>query len=134
MFSHVTVGANDYAGARAFYDAVLAPLGVVRFQEWPDAGWAAYRRKGEAPTFWIAKPKDGAPATRGNGAMTAFAAHDEAAVDAAHAAGLAAGGRCEGPPGPRPQYGDFYAAYLRDPEGNKLCIVVRRPSPAGAPV
>lgn len=133
MFSHVTVGANDYAKARTFYDAVLTPLGLRCFGEWPDAGWAAYRGEAPVPSFWIARPRNGEPATQGNGSMTAFSAPDEAAVHAAHAAGLAAGGSCEGPPGPRPKFGDFYAAYLRDPEGNKLCVVCRTPSKAGAP-
>ncbi len=125
MFSHLTIGADDYPRARAFYDAVLAPLGIRRFREWPDTGWAAYKAKGDPQIFFIARPHDGAPARPGNGIMPGFAAPDEAAVRAAHAAGLAAGGSCEGPPGPRPTFGDFFAAYLRDPEGNKLCLVVK---------
>lgn len=125
MFSHLTVGANDTAAARAFYDAVLAPLGVRCFREWPDAGWAAYKAKGDPHIFFIARPHDGAAARPGNGIMPAFTAPDEQAVRDAHAAGLAQGGSCAGPPGPRNAFAPAFAAYLRDPEGNKLCIVFR---------
>ena len=133
MFSHATIGANDYAVAKAFYDATLAPLGIRCFQEWPDAGWAGFKAKGDMQTFWLCRPQNGEAAAPGNGTMTAFLAADTDAVHAAHAAALAHGGSCEGPPGPRPQYGDFYAAYVRDPEGNKLCFVHRVPSKDGAP-
>ncbi|HEX2011244.1 MAG TPA: VOC family protein, partial [Roseateles sp.] len=86
------------------------------------------------PRFYVYRPFDGRPASAGNGCMTAFAAASPAAVDAAHAAGLAAGGRDEGAPGPRPRYGEgYYGAYLRDPDGNKLHLVHRGDMPeAGA--
>lgn len=133
MFSHVTVGANDYTRARSFYDALLAPLGIRRSAEWPDAGWASYQAQEDGQVFFIARPHDGRPAQPGNGIMPGFAAPDEQAVHAAYDAGIAAGGSCEGPPGPRPTYGGFYAAYLRDPEGNKLCVVFKMPATDGTP-
>lgn len=125
MFSHVTIGTNDLDRASAFYDAALAPLGIERAPSKYRA-WAAWRRPGEAATLWVGRPYDGQPAGRGNGWMAAFAAPSRAAVDAAHAAALAAGGRDEGAPGPRPQFApDYYGAYVRDPDGNKLHFVRR---------
>jgi catechol 2,3-dioxygenase-like lactoylglutathione lyase family enzyme len=127
MFSHVMLGARDLARLVAFYDAVLAPLGLVRRREPGDGGGACWLRPGERmPQFFVQAPFDGQPATAGNGVMVAFLAPDHAAVDRAHAAGLAAGGTDEGAPGLRPHYGEgYYGAYLRDPEGNKLHVVVR---------
>ena len=126
MYSHVTVGANDVEALVAFYDAVFAPLGVSRFfndTEWGVAGWRAAEG---APAFYVGRPFGRGEATPGNGWMAAFRAPDRAAVDAAHAAGLAHGGTCVGKPGLRPQYApDYYGAYLRDPEGNKLHVVHR---------
>jgi catechol 2,3-dioxygenase-like lactoylglutathione lyase family enzyme len=80
------------------------------------------------PLLLIGAPHDGAPATVGNGAMTALLARERACVDAAHAAALAHGGRCEGPPGLRPEYhAHYYGAYFRDPDGNKLCVCCHEP-------
>ena len=125
MFSHVTIGTNDLARATAFYDAALAPLGIERAPGKYQT-WAAWRRPGEAATLWVGRPYDGQPAHRGNGWMAAFAAPSRAAVDAAHAAALAAGGLDEGAPGPRPHFApDYYGAYVRDPDGNKLHFVRR---------
>nr|WP_149538310.1 VOC family protein [Siccirubricoccus phaeus] len=125
MFSHVTIGTHDLARAAAFYDAVLAPLGLRRLAlEVP--GWAAWEKPGSPARFWVGKPANGLPASWGNGAMTAFIAPSRAAVAAGHAAGLAAGGLDEGAPGLRPHYApDYYGAYLRDPGGNKLHLVCR---------
>lgn len=125
MFSHVTIGCQDLERACAFYDAVLAPLGIERLsRKYP--GWGAWQRPGEAATLWVGRPYDGLPASRGNGAMTAFAAPTRAAVDAAHTAALAAGGTDEGPPGVRANYApDYYGAYVRDLDGNKLHFVCR---------
>jgi catechol 2,3-dioxygenase-like lactoylglutathione lyase family enzyme len=126
LFSHVTVGARDYAAATRFYDAVLLPLGLERRTDEPEIGWACWHRPGDPAEFYVCRPFDGAAATPGNGSMTAFFAPDRMAVDAAHAAGLAAGGRDEGAPGLRPHYSTgYYGAYLRDPDGNKLCVVHR---------
>ena len=125
MFSHVMVGTRDLDRAAAFYDAVLAPLGIERVKsKYPN--WAAWHRPGETEKFWVGKPFDGRPASTGNGSMTAFAAPSRVAVDAAHAAAIAAGGLDEGPPGPRAHYApDYYGAYVRDLDGNKLHFVRR---------
>lgn len=129
MFSHVTVGCDDLDAAGRFYDALLAPLGLVRREVKADGGppalcWVVHERT--LPRFYVYRPLDGRAANPGNGAMTAFLARSPAEVDAAHAAGLAAGGSGEGAPGERPNYGaGYYGAYLRDPGGNKLHIVHR---------
>lgn len=128
MFSHITVGVTDLARAGRFYDAILSPLGLQRLPMEPDGGpdalcWTGAER---LPEFFAHQPFDGAPPSAGNGSMVAFLAPDAAAVDAAHAAGLAAGGTDEGGPGPRPHYGPgYYGAYLRDPDGNKVHLAVR---------
>jgi catechol 2,3-dioxygenase-like lactoylglutathione lyase family enzyme len=129
MFSHVTVGCSDLVAASRFYDAVLSPLGLARRVVEPDGGpgAACWVQAGwKLPRFYVYRPFDGRPCTPGNGSMVAFAARDAAEVDAAHAAGLLHGGVDEGAPGPRPRYGnDYYGAYLRDPDGNKIHIVFR---------
>jgi catechol 2,3-dioxygenase-like lactoylglutathione lyase family enzyme len=115
--SHVSLGTNDFDRAVAFYDRVLAPLGMRRIEQFPGGvGWG--RR---FPEFWVQTPIDGRPATTGNGTHVAFLARDRSQVQAFHAAGLAAGATCDGPPGERPQYGEpYYAAFLRDPDGHKV--------------
>ena len=117
ILSHVSVGVNDFEAAVAFYDRVLEPLGIVTIMEHPDA--RAYGKT--VPEFGVQKPFDGKAASVGNGAYFAFLATSKEQVDAFHAAGLAAGGSCDGPPGPRPLYGaPYYGAFLRDLEGNKI--------------
>ncbi len=125
MFSHVMLGTHDLARAITFYDAALTPLGIERVpSKW--GTWAAWQRPGEATKFWVGRPYNGLPASWGNGAMVAFIAPTQAAVNAAHGAALAAGGLDEGPPGLRPNFGpDYYGAYVRDPDGNKLHFVCR---------
>lgn len=124
MFSYICLGTNDIARARGFYDAVLAPLGHRRVAGYDDATSSAWGTDDPGPHLWVTAPFDGGPAGAGNGGMAAFLAPDRAAVAAFHAAGLAAGGRDAGAPGLRPQYGPgFFAAYLRDPDGNKLAAV-----------
>lgn len=127
MFSHVVLGANDLARMIAFYDAVLTPLGLVRRPDPDGSPGACWDIPGTPlPQLFIGAPFDGRPATAGNGVMVAFTATEPTLVDRAHAAGLMAGGSDEGAPGQRPQYGaGYYGAYLRDPEGNKLHVVVR---------
>ena len=129
MFSYVSLGTADLACAIAFYDAVLAPLGHGRIAAHdPDATSAAWGLDDPGPHLWVTQPYDGNPASVGNGTMVSFLAHTRAAVDAFHAAALAHGGRDEGAPGLRPGYGpSFYAAYVRDPDGNKLNAVCYRP-------
>lgn len=125
MFSYVSLGTSDLARAIAFYDAVLAPLGHSRIVENdPDATSAAWGLDDPGPHLWVTLPFDGRASTVGNGTMVSFLAASRAAVDAFHAAALSQGGLDEGGPGLRPQYGaSFYAAYLRDPDGNKLNAV-----------
>ncbi len=129
MFSHVTVGCSDLGRAAAFYDAALAPLGLVRRTVTPDGGPAAacwVHPDRLLPRFYVFMPYNREPATAGNGSMIAFLAPSTAAVDAAYAAGIAAGGTDEGAPGPRTHYGNgYYGAYLRDPDGNKVHLAHR---------
>ena len=129
MFSHVTVGTRNLSSAAAFYDAVLTPLGLTRRQVTPDGGpeSACWFVPGQAlPRFYVYMPFNREPAAAGNGPMVAFLAASKIAVDAAHAAGLDAGGRDEGAPGERVHYGvGYYGAYLRDPDGNKVHVVHR---------
>ena len=117
MIGYVTLGTNDLAQAAPFYDALAAELGTGRMFEWPGA--IAWGTAGGAAGVALMKPFDGQPATVGNGVMVALEAKDPAQVDRLHALALAHGGRCEGAPGPRGE-GGFYAAYFRDPDGNKL--------------
>jgi catechol 2,3-dioxygenase-like lactoylglutathione lyase family enzyme len=117
LLSHISVGTNDFERATAFYDAVMPTLGARRIEAFPGA--VAY---GKAfPEFWVQTPLDGAPASIGNGTHFGFIAESRQAVDAFHAAALAAGGIDEGAPGPRPQYGAaYYGGYVRDPDGHKI--------------
>lgn len=116
MIGYVTLGTNDLARGAAFYDAIAAELGTGRMMEWDSA--IAWGTPGGGAGVALMKPFDGNEASVGNGVMVAFEAKDEAQVDRLHAIALEQGGSCEGAPGPR---GDsFYAAYFRDPDGNKL--------------
>ena len=133
MLTYIYSGTNDLARAIRFYDATLIPLGMPRCitddPEWDriSAGWGIYEEDGARElAFWIGKPFDEQPATIGNGTMVAFSARSWKAVDDFHAAALASGGSSDGAPGLRVHYGlDFYAAYVRDPDGNKLAAVCR---------
>ena len=117
VFSHACVGASDLAQSTKFYDAALAPLGVNNLGPFGDSIMLYGKDK---PAFLVLKPGNG-DAPSGNGVTIGFAAASQADVDAFHAAGLAAGGSCEGAPGPRGHLPGAYAAYLRDPAGNKVC-------------
>ncbi|URW74429.1 VOC family protein [Sphingomonas donggukensis] len=124
MDHYVTLGAIDPVASFAFYDAVFATIGFAKRMEFP--GWRAYSAGGgdAGLTVWIVTPFDGKTATAGNGVMIGLAAPSRAAVDAFHAAAMAHGGAEEGAPGERPNYGpNWYAAYVRDPTGNKLAVV-----------
>lgn len=122
MLLYITLGTNDLPAAKRFYDAALPTLGLtLRAEETDEVGYGL-----PAPAriqFWVTRPYNGAPATVGNGSMPALIAPTRAAVDAFHAAGLAAGGTDEGTPGLRPYGAHFYACYLRDPDGNKISAV-----------
>ena len=119
IFTHVTVGTNDLNQARAFYDDVLAELGIKRIADLGDNGsiWGE-----DAPSFFVLKPLNGEPASVGNGVMVSFEAPNRNAVDAFHAAALAAGCPDEGAPGTRDWADNAYAAYTRDTDGNKLAV------------
>ncbi|KHS42961.1 VOC family protein [Novosphingobium subterraneum] len=117
VFSHVCLGASDLATSTAFYDAALAPLGVKNMGPFGETIVLYGKTK---PAFLVLKPGNG-EAPSGNGVTLGFAAASPANVDAFHAAGLAAGGTCEGAPGARSHLPGAYAAYLRDPAGNKIC-------------
>jgi catechol 2,3-dioxygenase-like lactoylglutathione lyase family enzyme len=125
MFSHLTIGTRDLARAVAFYDVVLAPLGIERLPvKYPT--WASWQRPGEAPKLWVGLPFNNLPAHSGNGWMAAFSAFNRKAVDEAYAAAISAGAEDEGPPGLRPNFGpNYYGAYVRDLDGNKLHFVCR---------
>lgn len=116
IFSHVFIGASDVEKSAAFYDAVLSTLAINNLGPFGN-GWVLYGR--EKPAFIIARPGNG-EAPSGNGVTVGFAAASPEEVDAFHAAGLAAGGADEGQPGPRGHLPGAYAAYLRDPAGNKI--------------
>jgi catechol 2,3-dioxygenase-like lactoylglutathione lyase family enzyme len=134
MFSYVSLGTRDLARSMRFYDAALAPLGHARVEDYdPEDRSAAWGLDDPGPHLWVTQPFNGEAATVGNGTMVSFLAPSRAAVDAFHAAALAHGGTDEGAPGPRPHYGPhFYAAYVRDPDGNKLNAVCYQPAPPGA--
>ena len=117
VFSHVFIGADDISSSTQFYDAALGALGVKNLGAFGN-GWVLYGK--DKPAFIIAKPGNGATSSS-NGATIGFAATTPADVDAFHAAGLANGGTDEGAPGPRSHLPGAYAAYLRDPAGNKVC-------------
>lgn len=121
MFSHITLGTNDFEKAAAFYDAVFAALGIEQLFQLD--GLAAYGTMTGPKTF-IVPPFDGNAAKPGNGVHAAYLAKTRAEVDAFHAAALAHGGTDEGAPGLRPHYHpNYYGAYVRDPDGNKIQAV-----------
>ena len=122
MFSHMMVGTNDMARSKAFYDALFAAMGGKPGKE-DAAGRLVYLHRGAM--FLITKPIDGKPATPGNGDTIGFNVKSPEEADAWHKAGAANGGTAiEDPPGERNgAAGRLYLAYLRDPDGNKLCAL-----------
>jgi catechol 2,3-dioxygenase-like lactoylglutathione lyase family enzyme len=123
MFSHIMIGTNDLDRAKSFYDAVLGTLGVPPGAV--DRHRVFYRTS--TGVFSVSLPIDGEPATCANGGTIGFACTDAAQADAWHAAGIAHGGASiEDPPGVREGgFGALYLAYLRDPDGNKICALHR---------
>jgi catechol 2,3-dioxygenase-like lactoylglutathione lyase family enzyme len=123
MIGYVTLGTDDVERARAFYDGLLGPIGATRLLQLgeDDGGFTLYGIDWTQPSLAILRPYDGAPQQPGNGNMVAFVMDQRAKVDAFRARALELGGTDEGAPGLR---GDpamnFYAAYVRDPEGHKL--------------
>lgn len=118
MFTHIMVGANDPSKSIAFYDAALSELGI----KGQTMGDRAFYSSPNGGAFGVGKPANGEAATFANGGTIGFKAESKEQVDAFHAAGCAHGGTCEGKPGKRDGApGDNYGAYLRDPDGNKVC-------------
>jgi predicted lactoylglutathione lyase len=117
MIGYVTLGTNDLQRAAAFYDAIAAELDTGRFMEMENS--IAWGKPGGGAGIGLTRPFDGNPATVGNGVMVALEAKDRAQVDRLYHLAMSMGAKCEGPPGPRGDSG-FYAAYFRDPDGNKL--------------
>jgi len=118
MIGYTTVGTNQMPAALAFYDELFKAVGVQRLIDFGERG-VAWGVSWDKPSFAVLRPYDGQPATVGNGSMVALTFGTREAVDALHARAMALGGADEGAPGLRE--GNFYAAYFRDLDGNKLC-------------
>ena len=130
MFSHVMVGSNDIDRSKRFYDAVFEAIGGKPGRI--DArGRLSYLHK--AALFMVSRPIDGQPATQGNGSTIGITLDSPEQVRSWHEAGIAGGGTAiEDPPGIRPGvFGPLYIAYLRDPDGNKLCGLHSLPAESG---
>jgi len=129
MISHVFIGITDFPRALAFYAPVLATLGLVLKFSDSAKPWAAWvSPTAPRPLLLIGTPFDGKAASPGNGQMLALLAPTRAAVNQCHATALRLGARCEGAPGLRPQYhADYYGAYFRDADGNKLGVCCHDP-------
>ena len=119
MIGYVTIGSNNFEKAKTFYDAVLAELGAKRgFANDHMQGYSS----GRGPSLMVCTPYDKKNASAGNGTMVALLAPSREAVDKTHARALASGGRDEGAPGLRGS--NFYGAYFRDLDGNKICVFI----------
>ena len=116
MIGYVTLGTNDFERAAAFYDELLSVIGAKRMME--SDSFIAWTVAPNAPELSIIKPHDGNAATVGNGVMVALVVDEPVKVDALHAMALSLGSKDEGAPGYR--FGNFYAGYFRDMDGNKL--------------
>ena len=128
MLDHMGFNVSDFARSRAFYESVLAPLGMKRLHD--EGTWAVFGTgEGDAPFLWIGtnQPSYWREGDRigASPIHVAFRAPDAAAVDAFHAAALAAGGRDNGPPGPRSGFKRYYAAFVLDPDGNNIEAAIR---------
>ena len=122
MIGYVTVGSNDLAKARGFYDSLMPEMGAKRIMEFGE-NFTMYGTSLGRPGLAVCKPYDGKVATAGNGNMASIVVDSRDKVDALYAKALELGGSCEGPPGLRGEEGEqaFYGAYFRDLDGNKLC-------------
>ena len=118
MIDHVSIAVRDLKAAEHFYTALLAPLGMSKLREWPDAAVGFGKKH---PEFWLNRRADMARVPDDSGVHVCLRVREAAAVDAFHAAALASGGKSDGAPGLRPQYYEnYYAAFIRDPDGNRI--------------
>jgi catechol 2,3-dioxygenase-like lactoylglutathione lyase family enzyme len=118
MIDHISIAVRDLNKAESFYAAALAPLGLVKMREWPDAAVGFGKKH---PEFWINKRAAMERVPDASGVHICLRAPDTAAVDAFHTAALKAGGTSDGEPGLRPHYyTGYYAAFVRDPDGNRV--------------
>jgi catechol 2,3-dioxygenase-like lactoylglutathione lyase family enzyme len=118
MIDHISIAVRDLKAAERFYTALLAPLGMSKLREWPDAAVGFGKKH---PEFWINRRADMARLPDDSGVHVCLRAREAAAVDAFHAAALAGGGTSDGAPGLRPHYYEnYYAAFIRDPDGNRI--------------
>ena len=121
MIDHVSIAVRDLKAAARFYEPLLATLGMTKLRDWPDAA-VGYGKK--YPEFWINRRKDMAPVAADSGVHICLRAPSIQAVDAFHAAALGAGGISDGAPGLRAHYHEnYYAAFIRDPDGNRIEVV-----------
>lgn len=133
MISHVTLGTNNLDRAAAFYEPIMSVLGNPRVPFERSDPFIMWRRPGDdRPLVALTRPFNGEPHDPGNGQMLALLAPDRESVDAAHALAMSAGGQDEGAPSARPHYhANYYGAYFRDLDGNKICIVCHDPDGRG---
>jgi catechol 2,3-dioxygenase-like lactoylglutathione lyase family enzyme len=129
VIDHISIAVRDLKNAEAFYTALLAPLGLDKLREWPDAA-VGYGKK--YPEFWINKREAMDAVAADSGVHICLRAPDTAAVNGFHAAALKGGGTSDGAPGLRPEYhGGYYAAFIRDPDGNRIEAVTFLKSASG---
>ncbi|HUI15158.1 MAG TPA: VOC family protein [Xanthobacteraceae bacterium] len=128
MIDHVSIAVRDLKSAEAFYVPLLAPLGMAKLREWPDAAIGFGKKY---PEFWINQRAAMDRVAADSGVHVCLRAPDAAAVDGFHAAALKAGGRSDGAPGLRPEYhGSYYAAFVKDLDGNRIEAVTFLKAPA----
>ncbi len=125
MIDHTSIAVRDLKKGEAFYTALLAPLGMAKLREWPDAAIGFGKKY---PEFWINRRAGMDRVADDSGVHICLCAPSAEAVDAFHAAALKAGGTSDGAPGVRPEYHQtYYAAFIRDPDGNRIEAVTFLP-------
>ncbi len=127
MIGYVMLGTSDLNRAAAYYDATLAPLGLVQVERADTYAAYAPAEAKDAIEFYVTTPFNQYPASAGNGTMIAFQAPNMRALEQFHIVGQQAGGSDEGAPGPREEDSDICYAYVRDADGNKLCAFCAGP-------